>query len=150
MNEIFSAFVRVLTAVLWGPHVLLLILLAGVWFTLRGRFMQVTKLPGMTRGALCGTQRCGGFSAFQSLTASLAGSLGTGNILGVAAAILVGGAGAVVVGEGFPAGAISVGRRIFRQRAAVLSGKVPPKPRLYLVHRHADHHVLIGVHLLAP
>ena len=80
MNESFSAFVRVLTAVLWGPHVLLLILLAGVWFTLRGRFMQVTKLPGMTRGALCGTQRCGGFSAFQSLTASLAGSLGTGNI----------------------------------------------------------------------
>ena len=96
MNESFSAFARVLTAVLWGPHVLLLILLAGVWFTLRGRFMQVTKLPGMTRGALCGTQRCGGFSAFQSLTASLAGSLGTGNILGVAAAILVGGAGAVV------------------------------------------------------
>lgn len=96
MNERFSAFVRVLTAVLWGPHVLLLILLAGVWFTLRGRFMQVTKLPGMTHGALCGTQRCGGFSAFQSLTASLAGSLGTGNILGVAAAILVGGAGAVV------------------------------------------------------
>lgn len=96
MNESFSAFVRVLTAVLWGPHVLLLILLAGVWFTLRGRFMQVTKLPGMTRGALCGTQRCGEFSAFQSLTASLAGSLGTGNILGVAAAILVGGAGAVV------------------------------------------------------
>ena len=96
MNESFSAFVRVLTTVVWGPHVLLLILLAGVWFTLRGRFMQVTKLPGMTRGALCGTQRCGGFSAFQSLTASLAGSLGTGNILGVAAAILVGGAGAVV------------------------------------------------------
>lgn len=96
MNESFSAFVRVLTAALWGPHVLLLILLAGVWFTLRGRFMQVTKLPRMTRGALCGTQRCGGFSAFQSLTASLAGSLGTGNILGVAAAILVGGAGAVV------------------------------------------------------
>ena len=89
MNERFSAFVRVLTAVLWGPHVLLLILLAGVWFTLHGRFMQVTKLPGMTRGALCGTQRCGGFSAFQSLTASLAGSLGTGNILGVAAAILL-------------------------------------------------------------
>ena len=50
MNESFSAFVRVLTTVLWGPHVLLLILLAGVWFTLRGRFMQVTKLPGMTRG----------------------------------------------------------------------------------------------------
>ena len=103
MNESFSAFVRVLTAVLWGPHVLLLILLAGVWFTLRGRFMHVTKLPGMTRGALCGTQRCGGFSAFQSLTASLAGSLGTGNILGVAAAILVGGAGenaAAAVGTG--------------------------------------------------
>lgn len=96
MSDFFAALSRVLTAVLWGPHVLILILLAGVWFTVRGRFMQVTKLPKMTHGALCCTRRCGGLSAFQTLTASLAGSLGTGNILGVAAAIFVGGAGAVV------------------------------------------------------
>ena len=82
---------------LWGPHVLLLILAAGVWFTLRGRFMQLWKLPRITAGALRGG--CTGgekISAFQALSASLAGSLGTGNIIGVAAALTAGGPGAVV------------------------------------------------------
>ena len=82
---------------LWGPHVLLLILAAGVWFTLRGRFMQLWKLPRMAAGALRGRRADGGkISPFQALSASLAGSLGTGNIIGVAAALTAGGPGAVV------------------------------------------------------
>ena len=82
---------------LWGPHVLLLILAAGVWFTLRGRCMQLWKLPRMAAGALRGRRADGGkISPFQALSASLAGSLGTGNIIGVAAALTAGGPGAVV------------------------------------------------------
>lgn len=86
-----------LRTVLWGPHILLLILAAGVWFTLRGRFMQLWKLPRMAADALRG-QETGGerISAFQALSASLAGSLGTGNIIGVAAALTAGGPGAIV------------------------------------------------------
>ena len=88
------SFVR---TVLWGPHVLLLILAAGVWFTLRGRFMQLWKLPRMAAGALRGEGEAGErISPFQALSASLAGSLGTGNIIGVAAALTAGGPGAVV------------------------------------------------------
>lgn len=88
------SFVR---TALWGPHVLLLILAAGVWFTLRGRFMQLWKLPRMATGALRGTGAAGErISPFQALSASLAGSLGTGNIIGVAAALTAGGPGAVV------------------------------------------------------
>ena len=88
------SFVR---TALWGPHVLLLILAAGVWFTLRGRFMQLWKLPRMAAGALRGRRADGGkISPFQALSASLAGSLGTGNIIGVAAALTAGGPGAVV------------------------------------------------------
>lgn len=87
----------VVRELLWGPHVLLLILAAGVWFTLRGRFMQLWKLPRITAGALRGGGTGGEeISAFQALSASLAGSLGTGNIIGVAAALTAGGPGAVV------------------------------------------------------
>ena len=88
----------VLRDVLWGPHVLLLILAAGMWFTLRGRFMQLWRLPRLAAGALRGGDPAGEehVSAFQALTASLAGSLGTGNIIGVAAALTAGGPGAIV------------------------------------------------------
>lgn len=88
------SFVR---TVLWGPHVLLLILAAGVWFTLRGRCMQLWKLPRLAAGALRGKGKDGqSISPFQALSTSLAGSLGTGNILGVAAALTAGGPGAIV------------------------------------------------------
>lgn len=86
-----------LRELLWGPHVLLLILFAGVWLTVRGRFLQLRRLwrlvPGALRGGTEGGER---ISAFQALSASLAGSLGTGNIIGVAAALLAGGPGAIV------------------------------------------------------
>lgn len=86
-----------LRELLWGPHVLLLILFAGVWLTVRGRFLQLRRLwrlvPGALRGGTEGGEK---ISAFQALSASLAGSLGTGNIIGVAAALLAGGPGAIV------------------------------------------------------
>ena len=59
--------------------------------------MQLWRLPQLIPGALRGRTESGKhISAFQALSASLAGSLGTGNIVGVAAALLAGGAGAVV------------------------------------------------------
>ena len=87
----------VLRTLLWGPPVLLLILFTGVWFTLRGRAMQLWRIPALWPGALR-SRGAGGekISAFQALSASLAGSLGTGNIVGVAAALTAGGPGAVV------------------------------------------------------
>ena len=43
------------------------------------------------RASLCGSRgKNGGVTQFQALTAALAGSIGTGNIVGVAAAITVG------------------------------------------------------------
>ena len=88
---------KILHTVLWGPHVLLMILLTGVWLTVRGGFMQFWKIPHLLPGALRGRGTDGGkISPFQALSASLAGSLGTGNIVGVAAAITAGGPGAIV------------------------------------------------------
>ena len=79
-----------LTSALWGWHVLLLILLAGVCCTVSGRGYQVRRAKSWLKEAVSGSR-----SQFQALTAALAGSIGTGNIVGVAAAITVGGPGAI-------------------------------------------------------
>ena len=73
-----------------------MILGTGIWLTVKGRFLQIRKLPAILPEALRGREKQGGVSAFQALSASLAGSLGTGNIVGVAAALTAGGPGAVV------------------------------------------------------
>ncbi len=85
---------KLLYAVLWGPHVPVLILLFGVFCTVRGRFPQIRAFRTLP-AALRDEGKDGGLSALSALSASLAGSLGVGNILGVAAALTAGGAGAV-------------------------------------------------------
>ena len=86
-----------LRTLLWGPHVLLLILGAGVYLSVRGRFLQLRRVPKLLPSALSGQTAEGEHvTALQALSASLAGSLGTGNIIGVAAALMAGGPGAIV------------------------------------------------------
>lgn len=83
-------FLDALTSVLWGWPVLLLILLAGICCTVSTRGYQLRHAKSWLREAFSGSR-----SQFQALTAALAGSIGTGNIVGVAAAITVGGPGAI-------------------------------------------------------
>ena len=90
-----------LTQLLWGWHVLLLLLGAGAYFTAATGFYQVRCLGRWLGAALAsrrkgeGEEEGGKLSSFQALTAALAGSLGTGNIVGVGVAIATGGAGAL-------------------------------------------------------
>ena len=86
-----------LRTLLWGPHVLLLILGAGMYFSVRSGFLQLRRVPKLLPSALGGQTAEGEHvTALQALSASLAGSLGTGNIIGVAAALMAGGPGAIV------------------------------------------------------
>ncbi len=83
---------------LWGWHVLLLILAAGIFFSCSTGFFQLRRLGSWLKVAVLGSReqkKQGGVTQFQALTAALAGSIGTGNIVGVAAAITVGGPGAL-------------------------------------------------------
>ncbi len=75
---------------LWGWHVLLLILAAGIYFSFATGFFQLRRT-----GKWLKTVATGSRSQFQAVTAALGGSIGTGNIVGVAAAITVGGPGAL-------------------------------------------------------
>jgi len=91
MNE----FVGTLNGVIWSPALIYLCLGAGLYFSIRTRFMQVRSLGEMIRLTFTGKASPSGVSSFQALTMSLSGRVGTGNIAGVATAITFGGPGAV-------------------------------------------------------
>lgn len=79
-----------------GISLLILFLVpAAVYFTVRTRFLPIRLFPDMIR-ALAGQEESGhGLSPFQTLIVSTATRVGMGNLVGVVAAISAGGAGAV-------------------------------------------------------
>ena len=93
-----GSMLEFLADALWGWHVLVLILAAGLWFSIRTGFFQVRRVSLWVKTALGSPKEARGrgrVSPFQALTTALAGSLGTGNILGVGVAITVGGPGSL-------------------------------------------------------
>ena len=78
----------------WGAPLLLLLFFCGVILSLRTRFFQLRHTRAILK-TLTGNQKSGGITPRQSVACALAGTLGTGNIVGVAGAITLGGPGAV-------------------------------------------------------
>lgn len=89
-------FLNILSSIIWSPALVALLLGAGIYFSVRTRFVQFRKLKRMV-GLLKETDDNGksGISSFHAFCLSLSGRVGTGNIVGVATAIAVGGPGAV-------------------------------------------------------
>lgn len=87
--------VNTINGIIWSPALIALCLGAGLYFSLRSRFLQVRHVREMVRLMLDGKASAQGVSSFQALTMTLAGRVGTGNIAGVATAITFGGPGAV-------------------------------------------------------
>ncbi len=84
-----------------SDYILIVLLLgAGIYFTVRTRFVQIRCFgEGMKRVfgnfSLHGGAQKGGISSFQALTTAIAAQVGTGNIVGACGAILTGGPGAI-------------------------------------------------------
>lgn len=97
MSSIQSA----LTAIdnfIWGPPLLILLVGTGVYLTLRLGLLQVVRLPLALRlvfGRDQGQGKQGDVSSFGALCTALSATIGTGNIVGVATAIKLGGPGAL-------------------------------------------------------
>lgn len=94
----------VINGLVWGWPALILLAFVGVLTTVLTKFFQVSHLGHwmkMTIGAIFNDKDVTGhtkdksISQFQSLCTALAATVGTGNIVGVAGAIIVGGPGAV-------------------------------------------------------
>lgn len=85
-----------INAVIFGPAMLFAVFGAGIFFLFRTRFFYILH-PFRTLSSLFAAKsgRTGGISPFRALCNALAGTLGVGNIVGVATAISAGGAGAV-------------------------------------------------------
>lgn len=80
---------------LLSPALLVSILIAGVYISLRLSFFFLRHPLRVLRDLFCPEKGKHSLSSWKALTVALAGTLGVGNIAGVAAAITAGGPGAV-------------------------------------------------------
>ncbi len=95
----FTSILNAIDGFVWGPAMLVLLLGTGLYLTLGMGFMPIRRIPTafrlLARGRKAGAAGSGEITPFQSLMTALSATIGNGNIVGVAAAIAVGGPGAV-------------------------------------------------------
>ncbi len=89
-------WINIGNSILWGNLMTYLLIGTGIYYTLRLGFPQITGFKHMWHVTLKGRKsEEGGITSFQALCTSLAAQVGTGNVAGVATAIVSGGPGAV-------------------------------------------------------
>ncbi|HEX6737539.1 MAG TPA: amino acid carrier protein [Vicinamibacteria bacterium] len=122
---------------IFGPGTLALLLGTGIYLTLRLRLVQIRRLGDAARTLVPAPSpgAAGALSPFQAFMTALAASIGTGNIAGVATAVVSGGPGAVfwIWCYGFFATAIKFTEAVlgirFRQ---IAEGRLSAGPMHYL------------------
>lgn len=94
-----ESFIPVLNAIdsfMWGPPLITLLVGTGIYLTVRLHLLQVFRLPLALRLIFKAQNKGeGDVSSFKALCVALAATVGTGNIVGVATAVKVGGPGAI-------------------------------------------------------
>ena len=90
-------FVKTLNDIIWSPALVVLLVGAGLYLSAGTRFVQIRKIGTMLRllSPKGREKKEGGISSFEAFCVTLSGRVGTGNIVGVATAIAIGGPGAV-------------------------------------------------------
>ncbi len=121
---------------LYGPWTIALLLGIGLFLTLRFRFVQVRRLREAFATLRAAPGEGGGvLTPFQAFTTALAASIGTGNIAGVATAVVSGGPGALfwIWCYGFVAAAIKFAEAVLGVRYRSLAdGHLSAGPMHYL------------------
>lgn len=96
MFEQINSFITWFDGIVWGLPLIILVLLVGILMTVRTGLLQVRHLPRalvyMVKNEEGGK---GEVSSFGALCTALSATIGTGNIVGVATAIVAGGPGAL-------------------------------------------------------
>ena len=77
------------------PLLVILLIPTGIFFTIRTKFLPIRKFPAMVKALGEKNEDKSSLSIFQTLIVSTATRVGMGNLVGVVAALSVGGAGAV-------------------------------------------------------
>lgn len=130
MDEI-NLFFEHLSALLWGWPMIILLLGTHLFLTIRLRFPQ-RKLPTAIRLSVKKDHNAtGDVSQFGALATALAATIGTGNIIGVATAISLGGPGAVLwcwltgvfgIATKYAEGLLAIKYRVKTPRGKMLGG----------------------------
>ena len=96
----FEEIISKLDALVWGPVLLILLIGTSAYLMIRTGFLPWRNLPYALRLTLSREARTkkgeGDVSPFSALTTTLAATIGTGNIVGVATAMVAGGPGALI------------------------------------------------------
>lgn len=97
MLETISNVLTKIDDFVWGIPLIVLILAAGIFLTIRLKGLQITKLPLAIRHIRANEKsgEHGEVSSFGALCTALSATIGTGNIVGVATALVAGGPGAL-------------------------------------------------------
>lgn len=99
MNQL-TAILKTIDDIVWGPIMLVLLVGTGIFLTIRTRALCWRNLPYALKSVLSKEARQkkgdGDVSPFSALTTALAATIGTGNIVGVATAMVSGGPGALI------------------------------------------------------
>lgn len=93
--DFLDNLVAFLLDLVWSKPLVYGLLLTGILFTLMLKVFQLRHFKEMVRLMFRGENSPKGITSFQALSLSLAGRVGTGNIVGVSTAIFIGGPGAV-------------------------------------------------------
>lgn len=92
-------FLGKVSDIVWGVPLLVLLVGTGIYLTIRLGFLQIRSLPYALKLSFSRNQDKdseGDISHFQALMTASAATIGTGNIVGVATAVVLGGPGAVL------------------------------------------------------
>lgn len=94
----FTELLNAISSLVWGPATIILLVGTGIYLTVRLGFVQIRLLWHSIRcvsGKYDKDSDPGDVSHFKALAAALSATIGTGNIAGVATAIVLGGPGAI-------------------------------------------------------
>lgn len=91
-----SKFITRFGEIVWGPPLIILIMAVGIYLTLRLNVLQIIHLPKALKYMIKNEEGGKGeVSSFAALCTALSATIGTGNIVGVATALVLGGPGAL-------------------------------------------------------
>lgn len=116
----------------WGIPLIVLILATGIFLTIRLKGLQIRKLPAALKYMVHNEENGSGeVSSFAALCTAMSATIGTGNIVGVATAVVAGGPGSLFwlwvaalfgMATKYAEGVLAIKYRVIREDGHVLGG----------------------------
>lgn len=139
MFESINHCLKIVDDLVWGIPLIVLILSTGIFLTIRLRGMQIYRLPVALKFMVRNEEEGHGeVTSFAALCTAMSATIGTGNIVGVATALVAGGPGALFwmwiaalfgMATKYAEGVLAIKYRVFAEDGHVLGG-----PFYYIEH----------------